>query len=118
VALWAFGFVRASVRARTGGCGSGSSLSWVKEVQPCITNPRDLTDAIERSELIAISDGPFKDNLGTTAWRIVDINMENQPWTVKLLVPGQLSDMSAFRSELSSHNILVSSYHDVQSGTI
>jgi hypothetical protein len=27
VALWAPGFVRASVRARTGGCGSGSSLS-------------------------------------------------------------------------------------------
>jgi hypothetical protein len=27
VALWALGFVRASVRARTGGCGSGSSLS-------------------------------------------------------------------------------------------
>jgi hypothetical protein len=26
VALWALGFVRASVRARTGGCGSGSSL--------------------------------------------------------------------------------------------
>jgi hypothetical protein len=27
VALWALGFVRVSVRARTGGCGSGSSLS-------------------------------------------------------------------------------------------
>jgi hypothetical protein len=27
VALWALGFVRASVRARTGGCGSGSSLT-------------------------------------------------------------------------------------------
>jgi hypothetical protein len=29
VALWALGFVRASVRARTGGCGSGSSLTGV-----------------------------------------------------------------------------------------
>jgi hypothetical protein len=28
VALWAFGFVRASVRARNGGCGSGSSLTF------------------------------------------------------------------------------------------
>jgi hypothetical protein len=27
MALWALGFVRASVRARTGGCGSGSSLT-------------------------------------------------------------------------------------------
>jgi hypothetical protein len=27
VALWALGFVRASVLARTGGCGSGSSLT-------------------------------------------------------------------------------------------
>jgi hypothetical protein len=27
VALWALGFVRASVRARTGGCGSGISLT-------------------------------------------------------------------------------------------
>jgi hypothetical protein len=27
VALWALGFVRAYVRARTGGCGSGSSLT-------------------------------------------------------------------------------------------
>jgi hypothetical protein len=27
VALWALGFVRVSVRARTGGCGSGSSLT-------------------------------------------------------------------------------------------
>jgi hypothetical protein len=26
VALWALGFILASVRARTGGCGSGSSL--------------------------------------------------------------------------------------------
>jgi hypothetical protein len=28
VALWALGFVRASLRARTGGCGSGSSLTY------------------------------------------------------------------------------------------
>jgi hypothetical protein len=28
VALWALGFVRASVRARTGGCRSGSSLTF------------------------------------------------------------------------------------------
>jgi hypothetical protein len=27
VALWALGLVRVSVRARTGGCGSGSSLT-------------------------------------------------------------------------------------------
>jgi hypothetical protein len=27
VALWALGFIRASVRARTGGCGSGISLT-------------------------------------------------------------------------------------------
>jgi hypothetical protein len=27
MALWALGFIRASVRARTGGCGSGSSLT-------------------------------------------------------------------------------------------
>jgi hypothetical protein len=38
VALWALGFVRASVRARTGGCGSGSSLS---------PTPDPLTLAIE-----------------------------------------------------------------------
>jgi hypothetical protein len=30
VALWALGFVRASVRARTGGCRSGSSLTTEK----------------------------------------------------------------------------------------
>jgi hypothetical protein len=29
VALWALGFVRASVRARNGGCGSGSSLTYM-----------------------------------------------------------------------------------------
>jgi hypothetical protein len=29
VALWAFGFVPAFVRARNGGCGSGSSLTAV-----------------------------------------------------------------------------------------
>jgi hypothetical protein len=30
VALWALGFVRASVRARNEGCGSGSSLTAVQ----------------------------------------------------------------------------------------
>jgi hypothetical protein len=34
VALWALGFVRASVRARTGGCGSGSSLTLHEPVIP------------------------------------------------------------------------------------
>jgi hypothetical protein len=32
VALWALGFVRASLRARNGGCGSGSSLSRIHEI--------------------------------------------------------------------------------------
>jgi hypothetical protein len=34
VALWALGFVRASIRARKGGCGSGSSLTCVGLTQP------------------------------------------------------------------------------------
>jgi hypothetical protein len=34
VALWALGFARASVRARKGGCGSGSSLTIITVFEP------------------------------------------------------------------------------------
>jgi hypothetical protein len=40
VALWALGFFRASVRARTGDCGSGSSLT--KAQQPEIDGLMDI----------------------------------------------------------------------------
>jgi hypothetical protein len=46
VALWALGFVRASMRARTGGCGSGSSL----------------TNTFSYSEQNHITDKPCLDN--------------------------------------------------------
>jgi hypothetical protein len=47
VALWALGFVRASVRARTGGCGSGSSLSDVAVDQ-------DIKVAVEGSVVFGV----------------------------------------------------------------
>jgi hypothetical protein len=50
VALWALGFVRASLRARTGGCGSGSSLSEEEEEEKKI---REMLAGVEDSALIA-----------------------------------------------------------------
>jgi hypothetical protein len=40
------------------------------EVQQCGATFQDLADAIERSKMIGVSDGSYKDNMGTSAWRI------------------------------------------------
>jgi hypothetical protein len=61
VALGALGFVRASVRARTGGCGSGSSLtvntlrSFIA-IDPAISWPEicEITDKISQTLMDAI----------------------------------------------------------------
>jgi hypothetical protein len=49
VALWALGFVHASVRARTGGCGSGSSLTITISLLGDI-----LTHLINHDELVCL----------------------------------------------------------------
>jgi hypothetical protein len=41
---WALGFVRASVRARTGGCGSGSSLTKNKQKHTWFGKPETNND--------------------------------------------------------------------------
>jgi hypothetical protein len=93
-------------------------------VQQCRANFQDLAEAIECSEPIGISDGSFKDNMETAAWRLFDINLENQQWTGQLLVPGQSSNQSAFRSELAGLYLMLTivhllvEYYDVQSGTV
>jgi hypothetical protein len=63
-------------------------IGWVTEVQQCRANFQDLTNAIERSELIGISNGSFNDNMGTAAWRLFDINMEEQQWTGQMMYRG------------------------------
>jgi hypothetical protein len=59
VALWALGFVRASVRARTGGCGSGSSLTAVTICDSVnsqiLSGPRDLNTGLWRINLKQIN---------------------------------------------------------------
>jgi hypothetical protein len=97
----------------------------VTEVQQCSANFQDLlSDAIERSELIGISDGSYKDDMGTAAWRLFYINSEDQQWTGQLLGSGQPSYQSAFRSELAGLyamitlvNLLVD-YYEVPNGTV
>jgi hypothetical protein len=76
-------------------------MGWVTGVQKCGANFQDMADSIERSELIGISDRSYKDDMGTAAWRLFYINLEDQQWTGQLLVHGQPADQSAFRSELA-----------------
>jgi hypothetical protein len=57
---------------------------------------QDMADATERSEMIGISYGSYKDNMGTASWRLFDINMKDQQWTGQLLVRGQPSDHLVF----------------------
>jgi hypothetical protein len=55
VALWALGFVRASVRARNGGCGSGSSLTehtYLFSHGGADIHPANLTPAIETCQAL------------------------------------------------------------------
>jgi hypothetical protein len=50
VALWALGFVGASVRARTGGCGSGSSLTFHSTQEVSIANLRAFAHGLKNDE--------------------------------------------------------------------
>jgi hypothetical protein len=99
-------------------------IGWVTEVQQCGAHFQDLAGAIERSELIGIGDGSYKDDMGTAAWRLFYINLEDQQWTGQLLVPGQPADQSAFRSELAglyAMTTLVNSmvdYYEVPNGAV
>jgi hypothetical protein len=94
------------------------------EVQQCGANFQDLADAIEHSEMIGISDGSYKDNMGTSECRLFNINMEDQQCTGQLILPGQPSDQSAFRSELAGLYAMITlvhllvEYYEVQHGTI
>jgi hypothetical protein len=96
----------------------------VTEVQKCGANFQDLADAIERSELIGIGDGSYKDNMGTAAWRLFYINLEDQKWTGQLLVPTQPADQSAIRLELAGLYAMITlvnslvDYCEVPNGTV
>jgi hypothetical protein len=48
------------------------------ELQQCGANFQDLADAIECLEMIGISDGSYKYNMGTAAWQLLYINIEDQ----------------------------------------
>jgi hypothetical protein len=92
VALWALGFVRASVQARTGGCGSGSSLTDVQtyrtytSVQQALK--KQIISVFEPMYLDVLNDNmvgftnisarDMLDHLFSTYGNITAVDMENQ----------------------------------------
>jgi hypothetical protein len=73
VALWALGFVRVSVRVRSWGCGSGSSLTAVNNCHECQIGKKVRNKYGELPERLA--ERPIY-------WNIVDVDLIG-PLTIK-----------------------------------
>jgi hypothetical protein len=95
VALWALGFVRASVRAHTGGCGSGSSLT-VTNLGGTVTTGEGTSRVTSRNNGVPVSSRAV-DNLKLCAYYLKHLErVHHQP------VPNAIN------------LVLVHSYHDQQ----
>ena len=83
-----------------------------------------IATAIGLGQCIGVSDGSFKAKFGTVAWTLADSKDLTVRLSGKCVVPGQPTDQSAFRSEVSGlyalcHTIrLVCDYYRVLAGQV
>jgi len=84
---------------------------------------RTLASAIMRGKAVAVSDGSFKEEFGTSAWIIQGADAAGEARGVNV-VPGSPTDQSAYRSELAGLHGIVSyvnqlcEYHDITEGSV
>jgi len=60
----------------------------------------------------AVSDGSYKDSLGTAAWMIQDM-VSKQVLSGTSIIPGHTSDQSAYQSELGGIFSIVATIHNI-----
>lgn len=97
--------------------------SWALRNLTTPDNGRGVADAIKAGQCIAVSDGSFKDGMGTAAWKI--LGTSTNTWiSGSTWVPGPTESQSSFRSELAgmfSIALLVSflcEYYHISEGKI
>jgi hypothetical protein len=73
---------------------------WAVKKFAATDDGREVADAIRLGHAIAVSDGSYKDNLGTAAYVLEGKTSKNRIVAV-LKVPGLPADQSPYRSELS-----------------
>ena len=74
-------------------------LDWVPEIVDLEGNEEDLASALHSGTLRIVSDGSYKDRLGTAAVRITTKDRKSCIW-IRCQTPGLADDQSAYRSEL------------------
>ena len=74
-------------------------LDWVPEIVDLEGNEESLASALHSGTLRIVSDGSYKDRLGTAAVRITTKDRKSCIW-IRCQTPGLADDQSAYRSEL------------------
>jgi len=79
--------------------GMQLEASWAFHELLSSSNGKDIAQAITLSTCVVVSDGSFKDSIGTAAWIIT--NLAKATLSGSTTVPGSLHDQGSFWSELS-----------------
>jgi len=105
---------------------SKSDLKWCTQNLKIAPDCSELVAGIKaglKGTIMAISDGSFKDTYGTAAWTI-GVTDEDQYISGKVICPGDGTDHSSYRSELTGLYVILTitnqlcEYYDIQEGAI
>lgn len=99
-------------------------VAWAHDNLKCFGSTAELANDIKEGKITCVADGSFKDQHGTAAWKI--LNLENPKNAVEgqCITPGSPEQQNAYRSELSGVyagisviNALVE-YYEIQQGSV
>jgi hypothetical protein len=77
------------------------NVKWLWEQFQVDVEFQDLVQWLESGDVIAVSGGSYKENMGTSSWRILKKHDETKIISGANFVPGRAQDQSLYRSELA-----------------
>ncbi len=80
-----------------------ADMVWVTGYHVVSKNGETIADSIRRGRAIAVTNGSFKEDLGTAAYVVKGDDVTNQLIVVNQS-PGHSANQSSFRSELLGYN--------------
>jgi hypothetical protein len=84
---------------------------WLWEQFKCDAEFEEISDWIRTGDAIAVSNGSYKEHMGTSSWRIVNKHREQRLLSGANFVPGMGKYQSSYRSKFTGMLGIVVSVH-------
>jgi hypothetical protein len=76
-------------------------MKWLWEQFQVDVEFQDIVQWLELEDAIVVSDGSYKENMGTSSWRILNKHDETKIIAGANFVPGRAQDLSSYQSKLA-----------------